>query len=43
MLQLYMSNEQVLLDPSFQFLLQELWTWVANSPQLAESLSFRHL
>lgn len=36
--ELCMSNEQVLLpDFSFLFFLQELWTWVANSPQVATS------
>lgn len=44
MLQLCMSNEQVLLpDFSFLFFLQELWTWVANSPRVAMSPSSRPL
>lgn len=38
------SNKQILLpDFSFLIFLQELWTWVANSPQVATSLSSRPL
>lgn len=38
MLPLCVRNRQAILpNLSFLFLLQELWTWVANSPQSAKS------